>query len=350
MKLTALLALTAAICCLGCSPEFYANKMVRVDTARGRIAQAALGSPDGLIASGRISVHRPARIGDQTIQLWLINASPEITARTGGESLGTMILIHDIHRSKASMLLLGGRLADMGYDVVLPDLRTHGTSTGEFFTYGVNETRDLKVIMDELLREDSVDDKIIAVGVGLGGSIAIQYAALDPHCAGVVAFQPYADLPSTLRKMSTFALLSDNDLAQVIALAGNIAKFDPAKASTVDAAARLSCPLLVIQRRGDLGYSAAQADSVYDAAGGAKELVEIQLGGDDWSYATAPDRYLSGLINNFANGGLVTGYYRSVMSGEPANTAPPAPQVVPPPAGNDVPSQYPTVIHRTTLR
>lgn len=352
MKRTVQLALLAVACCLGCGPEFYANKMVKVDTTRGKVDQAVLGSPDRLIASGKISSHRHAEIGDQTIQLWLIQASPEITARTGGQSLGTMLLVHDLHRSKVSMLPLGRKLAEMGYDVVLPDLRTHGASSGELFTYGANEKRDLKVIMDELLREDSVDDKIVVFGAGLGGSIAIQYAAIDPHCVGVVAFQPYADIAGMLRKEATFAFLSDSDLAQVIALGGDMAKFDPAEANAVDAAARLACPLLIIRRRGDMGYPVRQAQAVYDAAGGAKQFLEIPLGGEDWNYTTAPERYLAGQINTFANGGLVTGYYRAVTSGRPSAAGPPAPPVVPPDAPEDAPDapQYPTAIHRTTLQ
>jgi len=366
MKRTIQFALmAAAICAVGCTPQNYAEKMVKVSSFRGRMDQTMIGSPANLVGKRYITSYRPAIIGDLTIQLWLISASPEITARTGGKSLGTMLLIHDIHRSNASMLSLGRRLADMGYDVVLPDLRAHGSSTGEYFTYGALEKRDLKVIMDGLLREGGIDDKIIAYGSGLGGSIAIQYAAIDPHCVGVVAYQPYVDIKAALHKDGGFVGLSDTQLDEVIKLGGDMAKFDPVEASTVASAAKLTCPLMIVRRRADMGYPDSESTAIYDASPGAKELVEIQLGGDDWTYVTGPDDYRAKLLNAFATGGLVTGYHRALAPEEPP--APPEPMVPsaprpgsgesrpPAPTGDstrngDTLPPYPTLIRRTVLQ
>ncbi len=317
MKLTAQIALIAAMfLAAGCDTEYYANKMINVNTSRGKMDLAMLGSQDRLIDSGKITAYRSPRIADRTVSLWLINASTDVTTRTGGQGLGTVLLIHDIGRSKASMLSLGGKLAEMGYDVVLPDLCTHGASTGENFTYGANEKRDLKVIMDALLRDGSIASKIIAFGTGLGGSIAVEYAAIDPHCVGVVAYQPFADIGGKLQDDMTYVFLSGADLAEVVSLGCDMAKFDPLEASATEAAARLACPLLVVRRQGDLGYPVGQAHAVYDIAAGAKDFYEIPLGDENWAYSTSRPAYLAGIINSFANGGLVTGYYRAVASGD----------------------------------
>ena len=356
MKRTIQVMLTAAaVLAVGCGTEFYANKMVNVDTARGRFDLAVAGSPERLVDSGKITSYQQPRIGNQQMELWLINASTGITARTGGVSLGTMLLIHDIHRSKASMLALGGKLAEMGFDVVLPDLRAHGASEGEAFTYGAYEKRDLKVIMAALLTQGSIDDKIVAYGEGLGGSVAVAYAAIDPNCAGVVAYQPYADVAGALRKDAAFRMLQEDDLAEVVALGADMAKFDPRQASAAEAAGRLSCPLLVIHRKGDFGYPVAQAHAVYDNAGGAKEFFEIPRG-DNWAFQTDSAAYLADVVNAFANGGLVTGHYRAITAEPPpppaSRTGQPRPNGGPPiPSGdNDGDLPAPTVIRRTTLR
>ena len=359
MKRTAQIALLAAMAfTAGCGTEFYANRMMNVDTSRGRFDLAVAGSPDRLIETGKITSYHQPRIGNQQLELWLISASSGITARTGGVSLGTVLLVHDIHRSKASMLSLGGKLAEMGFDVVLPDLRAHGASQGEAFTYGAYEKRDLKVVMDALLRQGSIDDKIVVYGEGLGASVAVGYAAIDPNCSGVVAYQPYADIAGVLRQDGTFKFLSERDLADVIALGADMGKFDPRQASATEAAARLACPLLVIRRRGDFGYPVEQAHAVYDRAGGAKEFFEIPMS-DDWAYKTATASYLADVINAFANGGLVTGHYRAITSDQAAPpTTPAAPQPVQPregegppiPSGGNGAIPTPTVIHRTRLR
>ncbi len=311
-----IILLSVVLPAVGCGTEYHANQMINVDTGRGKFDLAVLRSPDELVAAGKITSYQPATIGEQTLQLWLITASP--AGDDGAEALGTILLIHDIGRSKASMLSLGGKLAALGYDVVLPDLRAHGESTGEAFTYGANEKHDLKIIMDALLLQGSIGDKIVAFGTGVGGSVAIEYAAIDPNCVGVVAFQPYADIAGKLHTQGTFRFLSNEDLAETIRLGSQQAKFDPQEASAVDSAAALDCPLLLLRRRMDFGYPAAQADAIYQAAAGPKDIFDIPFG-DDWAFRMSKPTYLAGALHNFSAGGLVTGYYRAAKFGEPFN-------------------------------
>ena len=306
--------LAGLIFLVGCGTDYYADKMVMPNTNNGKFDLAMGSSGDDLVAKGKISDHRQGLLADGAqIDYWLINASADITTETEGTAMATILLIHDLGESKASLLKLGQRLSGLGYDVVLPDLRTHGRSSGDFFTYGAKEKKDIQTLMNELLRSKTVSPKIIAFGEGVGGSIAIVYAAEDPNCMGVIAFQPYADLRGSLESQSTFSMLKEETLDEVIDAGCANGDFEPAKASPALAAMQLRCPIRLIRRKGDMGYDADQTQRIYDSTSGHKELEIIGMGSEDWSFVTDSTDYLAAQINEFALGGLVTGYYRDVM-------------------------------------
>ena len=323
-RLASILILTGLIFLVGCGTDYYADQMVMPSTSSGKTHQNMAGSGESLKAKGKISDFRRAEFADGSqMDYWLINASPEVTVETDGAAMATIILLHDLGDSKSSMLKLGQRLSELGYDVVLPDLRTHGRSSGNFFTYGAREQEDLRTLMDQLLREQVVSPKIIAFGDGVGGSIAIIYAASDPNCMGVVANQPYSDLRGTLEGDSAFNMLKEDGVDDVIDAGCAKGDFRPGDASAALSAMQLRCPIRVIRRDSDVGYDSDQAQRIYDCTSGHKEMEVVEYGSEDWSYKTGTTEFFATEINEFALGGLVTGYYRDVMKQrQAAGTAP----------------------------
>ena len=82
-------------------------------------------------------------------------------------------------------------LAD-GYSVLLPDSRGHGSSGGEFVTYGLLEKRDVLEWAHWMRGEGCAE--IYGLGESLGASILIQASAIEPAFRAVVAECPFADL------------------------------------------------------------------------------------------------------------------------------------------------------------
>jgi pimeloyl-ACP methyl ester carboxylesterase len=313
-RLTRALFLLGLFLLVGCGTDYYADRMIEPGTQSGKLRQSMTGSGESLVNSGKISEHHTALLTDgNTMDYWIIKASPEITAHTDGQAVATILMLHDLGGSKSDLLKLARRMGQLGYDIVLVDMRRHGLTSGQYFTYGAKERDDLRTLMDQLLRDQSVSPKIVAFGEGIGGSVAILYGSYDPNCMGVVAYQPYADLKGALKSQSSFNFLTDDQLQDAIQAGCLKADFEPAEASAALAAMQMRCPIHLIRRKGDINYPAEQTQRIYESANSDKTLEIIDMGSEGWSFLGDPTDYLADQINEFALGGLVTGYYQSEL-------------------------------------
>jgi len=255
----------------GCGNRYYARHILVPDKTVGNLASAFCGSDQHVLAQKRIDSTGRVRMADGAeLAVWVIRGKQ-------AQGRGTVAVLHGLGESKACYLPLGERLAGLGFDVVLIDLRGHGDSGGEYTTYGSLESRDVKAVLDNLLDAKSVHLPIYAFGPTLGGSAAIQYAAIDPRCKGVLALTPYKDLVSAGRRM-LFPLaptMSSSHYDQILAEAGKIARFDPAQASAVAAAPQVKCPLLLVHGWVDLSVPMEDSQEILKAAGGPKKLLDI---------------------------------------------------------------------------
>jgi len=259
----------------GCQQDFYANQIITADTSPGRLTLQLSGSAETLLKQGKIDLHREiVRPDGAMIDVWGILGEPK---EPGQGIIGTMILLHGLGESKASMPIpgLARRLSKRGYDVVLPDLRAHGRSTGEYITYGANEKHDIKAVVDHLTKEGLIHTPTYAFGVNLGGTVAIQYAAIDDRCQGVMAVEPFKDIASVgWSKVKLMDLTMDVErYDEILARAGEMGGFDPSDASAVEAARELHCPLLLVHGMFNLGAPREHTQAIYDAAAGPKKLI-----------------------------------------------------------------------------
>jgi pimeloyl-ACP methyl ester carboxylesterase len=275
--------------------------MLNVNANPGKTAMMMTGSDQRLLDKGTITTNPQFTLADGTdIHVWVMLAAADYTVSTGGQPKGSVLMVHDIGDSRASLLKIAKELATVGYDVVLTDLRTHGRSTGEYFTYGAKEKQDLKVIMDQLLRDNTVNPNVFAFGEGLGGSIAIGYAAIDPNCQGVIALQPHASPRSTLKKSMTYKFVKDEQLSNVMHDAARKGRFDLAETSAVQSARRLTCPLLVMAKADSWLSKDTDSKDIYEAASGPKHMVTI--GG--MTYMFSRTIYVAEQIDQFITGGM----------------------------------------------
>ncbi len=260
----------------GCATDDYARQIIVQNAGPGRVWLALKGTGEQLIKEGKIDMHREVARPDGTvIDVWVIKGRPT-TQLT--RVIGTVLILHGVTESKVMFPYfgIGQRLSKMGYDVVLPDLRAHGRSTGKYVTYGALEKYDIKAVIDQLVKEGMIHTPIYAFGNNLGGSVAIQYAAIDPRCQGVMAVVPYKDMASIgLAQLKIIApMMSSQDYQEVLQRAGEMGEFDPAQASAVNAAKQLTCPLLLVHGVLDLSVPREHSKAIYEAAAGPKKFVE----------------------------------------------------------------------------
>lgn len=300
------LSVVLAVCCIGCSADYYATQIIEHNTSSGRVELDLTGTGKQMIDRGHIDVHRRIEVSQKvSLDVWVIKArSDENQAPAAG---GTVLILHGLGKSKASppQLGLSKRLATMGYDVVLPDLRAHGRSDGEYVTFGALEHRDVRIVIDRLIEDAVVHPDIYAFGTNLGATTAIMYAADDPRCKGVVAIAPYKDTETVARAIVKFwsPMMSEEDFQKALARAGKIAGFDPAGSSAVVSAGKLTCPLLVIHGLLDLSVSVDQGKTICQAASGPKKFIML-LPHEQLALAIVMEDWLAKQIDSLVKTGL----------------------------------------------
>jgi len=303
-KVTAVGVLASAILG-GCGADYAARQIIEHNTNPGRVFQDMTGTADQLIKAGAIDLHRRIKSADGVeIDVWVIKARKPAGGEGAPGGLGTVVILHGLTESKASFPYFGAakRLANKGYDVVLPDLRAHGRSGGKYVTFGAKEKYDVKTVMDALLREGAVREPICVFGVTLGAATAIQYAAIDPRCKKVFAMTPYKDVRSLARRR--LLMLSDKDFQAALKKAGTMAKFDPDEASSVAAAGKLKVPLLLVHGMLDVSVPTENSDAIFAAAGGPKKLIAVTPGPEQIALVAVMEDWIAEKVDALVKKGL----------------------------------------------
>jgi len=237
---------------------------------------------------GSVDAHRWIVAEDAVaIDVWVIQSRGGSAGRAVDDRGATAVLLHPLLMNKRWFLSLGERLAADGWDVVLPDLRAHGDSGGEHVTWGAKEKRDVRRVVDFLVAERLIRPRIYVMGASLGACVAVQYAAIDSRCEGVLALAPPAGAEGYVR--CAWPLATEKFVESRVRQKGRDGGYDPREASAVEAAARLKCPLIVVHGQLDTTVPFAQAKQVYDAAPEPKKMIRlwadhggVQVGRDEW--------------------------------------------------------------------
>jgi pimeloyl-ACP methyl ester carboxylesterase len=124
------------------------------------------------------------------VELAAVFAAPDPAA--GKRS--TILFLHGKGGNAAEWRPEALRALDCGYNVLLPDLRAHGESRGDFFTYGFLEKEDLAKAIEATGERFGLDPGNLGFHACSAGSIpALEYAARASGVRALWIESPYAD-------------------------------------------------------------------------------------------------------------------------------------------------------------
>jgi len=216
-----------------------------------------------------------------------------------------VLLFHGVSDNRTGVLGHAEFLVRHGYSVVMMDSRAHGLSGGDMATYGWKERYDTVAIANALYATESVRH-LDALGVSMGGAIALQSAAVEPRIEAVVAEDPFASLREAsydyaglhVSPLLGMTLLRPAPIMALDALekAGG---FNPDDVSPEKAVAERPFPVLLICGTRDRTIPCRHAEQIYRAATGPKELWVVEGAQHASALGHAPQGYEDRVIGFF---------------------------------------------------
>jgi pimeloyl-ACP methyl ester carboxylesterase len=135
-------------------------------------------------------VHFAARGDEVQIAAWYI---------PNNGSTQAVILVHGRDASKQNAISgkiveLGAALHDAGFTVMMIDLRGHGESEGDHYSFGVYERRDVLGAVDFLLNRGFIPGSIGVLGISMGGGATTGATSEEAAIGALVLESTFADL------------------------------------------------------------------------------------------------------------------------------------------------------------
>ncbi|WP_299110531.1 alpha/beta hydrolase [uncultured Winogradskyella sp.] len=181
-----------------------------------------------------------------------IKLSARLTFSSLDSTKGTIILLHGIRSNKNAFFDLSTFLAKNGFNSVALDSRAHGNSGGQFCSFGVNEKKDIKSVIDYLINEENINN-IGIWGQSLGGAIGLQAMGFDKRIKfGIIEstfsdFRTIVDDYFKLHVGFSFKPFSN----YLVNRAGDIADFDVNDAKPLTYCETITQPILVVHGNKD---------------------------------------------------------------------------------------------------
>ena len=240
--------------------------------------------------------------GDVTLSGWYL---------PGENDNPHLIFVHGIGsvRSGDNAVQLAARLVDQGYNVLMFDLRGHGSSEGDKVSGGYFERWDVLGAFDYLL-ERGVDPgrtgQIGLIGFSMGAATAIMAAAEEPRIIALVADSPYADASDLIARESARKTPFPQWLIPIFIPTAklmakgiygiNIGELVPEQAVT-----SLKYPILVIHGTGDERIPWEHGQRVAEAAPEGSFLWQVPDVDHVDAFLTYPDEYVDRVTEYFGS-------------------------------------------------
>ncbi len=216
---------------------------------------------------------------------------------------GNIILLHGIRSTKESFLPILNFIAKNGFNSIAIDLRAHGTSEGEYCTYGFKEKDDISRLLDYLSNEKKQKNFGIW-GHSLGGAIAIQSLATDKRLKFGIIESTYADFQQISKDYGANYLGFNPDFLNqnILERSANIAGFDLKKINPVDYCAKIYQPVLFIHGSKDkkikLDYDLKNFEKVSSLN---KKFIPVKNAGHNDLWETGGKKLLNEISNFLQN-------------------------------------------------
>ena len=209
------------------------------------------------------------------------------------ENAPWVILVHGYSGYKESMYGFAYRYYDQGFNILIPDLRAHGESEGEYIGMGWLDRLDMLKWIDLIISKDA-DADIILHGISMGAATVMMTSGEEleknvkviiEDCGYTSVWDIFEDELEALFGLPSFPIL---DMSNIMA---NIrAHYDLKKASALEAVKKNEVPILFIHGSNDLFVKTEMLEPLFKATSAPKDKLVIDGAGHGEARLRDPEK------------------------------------------------------------
>lgn len=288
---------------LGYGTNFFYNLAINPDTPKDLV----FSSDD---TSETVSQSETSGVVTEGDKDWLFNESGytdfALTSRDGlnlhhyfitnDTSHKWAITVHGYTSEGSGMAPYAKRFLDMGYNVVIPDLRAHGQSEGDYIGMGWDERFDIIDLVDTIIAQDP-EAEIVLFGVSMGAATVMNVSgeplpsnvkAIIEDCGYTSVWDQFAFQLDDLFGLPAFPMMHLSSLMTKVR-----AGYWLREASPLDQVKKSTTPMLFIHGSADDFVPYTMLEPLYEACPAPKEKLVIDGAGHAKASTVDPERYWS---------------------------------------------------------
>lgn len=211
-----------------------------------------------------------------------------------------MITVHGYTSEGVLMAPYARKFYDMGYNVIIPDLRSHGQSEGDYIGMGWDERFDIIDLVSYIV-ENNHDAQITLFGVSMGAATVMNVSgeelpsnvkAVIEDCGYTSVWDQFAYQLDDLFGLPAFPMM------HTASLVGKLrAGYWIGEASSIEQVKKSITPTLFIHGNADDFVPYFMLDELYAASNAEKEKLVIECAGHAKSKDVDPELYWSTITN-----------------------------------------------------
>ncbi len=216
----------------------------------------------------------------------------------------TAILVHGYNSyGTREYCYIGFKYVDAGYNIFMPDNRACGDSEGEYCTFGVKESDDIKLWIAEI-NKIFPKGEITLQGSSLGGATVLMLSnqELPKNVKAIVSDCSYATMTEEFKYLAGYAMnLPAFPIMQFTEIYfKRYAGCDFRTKSPLKSVREAKLPILFIHGEADRFIPKEQCQELYDACTSEKEILYVPEAGHVGAYVQGKDMYFNTVFNFLA--------------------------------------------------
>lgn len=214
-----------------------------------------------------------------------------------------VITVHGYTSEGINMSSYAKKYYDNGYNVLIPDLRSHGLSEGDYIGMGWNDRLDIISWINYILNEDPNAD-IVLHGISMGAATVLMTSGEEipsnvkviiADCGYTSVWDEFAYQLDDLFSLPEFPILNVSSIVSKIR-----AGYFLGEASSIEQVKKSKTPILYIHGDQDDFVPYYMMEELYNATSSEKEMLTIKGAEHAKASEVDPETYWT-TVNNFIN-------------------------------------------------